>query len=677
MGLRDENKPTVDLGAALQSQGLEFRGRADNGDITVLDSQTGEERTLDFAGIQQEAANQLNGKPENINFEFNRPDNALNVSPVTVPDRARLTTGNERGKINFLKKRFQDVRVTEENGIVVKDKDGVWKAVDPTGIDSFIQDPWEFAKDAVDLLDVAADVAVVGPAIALGSRAGPAGAIGGAAAGQGLVSTARTSLGRFLGTYEATPAEQAADVGMDMLFAAGGAGLAAGARPLVGALGRSLKKIARNAPDAVKNSVAGIAGFFNGTGADNTRTLIESSDEVFSTLKSGLKAGLKRGARKGVDATQEAQQVLGERILNQADQLANKAIQGSRVRYGKGIRDMARDPEAKNIVVNFTKVADDVFKSVEDSGLATIKRKAGKLVLEPQGTEALRGAFKEGVARQEVTKNIKQVENALRVIDRFRGLGTSRGKEAANALISLNQTMNNLGKNINPVDGANTLRIIAELNTVAKNSIGQGLGPRLQQQFGAINQNFGAFSKGVQTARKIKADRLDPEGFLKQALNRSQSISKTEALDQMVQSAGKTGQDLFKQIRITEAAKAYTPFAPKMGLLQTGSAIVPLTVGLSGVPGALGILAASSPRVSGTALGIATKVTSKTLGPVNDTLLRSANFLTRLPKANLDRVMSDPALFNGVVVQPLQNALGEDQETLQLLQDAGVIGNEQ
>lgn len=687
---KSKEKPLIDLNAALQSQGLQFKGRAESGDIIAEDLESGERMELDFNSIKSEAASQMG---EDVEFEFNTPQNPLEVSPLSTKERAQLVAfGNEKGKLSWLKKKYQDVTITEDEGLVVKDKDGVWKSVDPSGLGSIVEDPWELAKDAADLLDIGIDIAAVGAGAAKGATAGAAlgsvipgvgtaaggiaGGIAGAAGGQGLSSTLRTSLGRLLGTYEATPEENVKDVAMDMMFAAGGSGLAAGVRPTAKLFGKAMKKLARTASPAVKKTIAGIGGFLDGTKARRKLTLIENSDEVMSEMKSSLRQGLKEGKRLKVDPILQAEQITSKKIAQKTSELADEAIRGQQLRYQRGVRQILGSDDAKNLKFNLSEISDDIFKNIQDSGLATIERKNGKLFLRPPEGSQISEALKRGTLRQETQTNLNQIQTALRVLDRFKG--NVEGKQAANALISLQQTMNGLKKNIDPIQGKNVIRILAEIDAGVKNKITSKLGPKLGQEFGKVNQTFGSFSEGADLARRIRAGKVDPENFVSKALDRSLNRQETEALDIMVQAAGKKGMTLRQQIEILDSAKAHIPLSPKMGLIQTGSALGPLVGGAEAAMQKAGaVLGISSPRAQAAVLSSKpVRATARTLGGINDTLLRSSNALARLPKQDLDRILSDQSLFNALVVQPLQNAAQEDDQVMQLLNDTGVTSSE-
>jgi hypothetical protein len=71
------------------------------------------------------------------------PSSPINKSPVSEEDRAILTTGNGKGKVNYLRKKFEDVTEDEHGDLLVKDK-GLWHRVDPNQLGDV--DPWEATK---------------------------------------------------------------------------------------------------------------------------------------------------------------------------------------------------------------------------------------------------------------------------------------------------------------------------------------------------------------------------------------------------------------------------------------------------------------------------------------------------------------------------------------------------
>jgi hypothetical protein len=209
------------------------------------------------------------------------PEAPINRSPVDAMDRAKLGIGNAAGGVKFLKSKFEDAKLDRSGNVLVKDK-GLWHRVDPDGWGD--GDAWErtkeIAKDFLDLGDVAIGVAgtVIGAAKGAGTGAvaggaagsvvpgagnlagavggGAAGAIAGAAGGGAIAAGLRTSLGRLVGTYDATPMEQLYDIGVETLLSAGGEAVALGAKPTWQMLKKAVGNVSKDASNFGKENLA-------------------------------------------------------------------------------------------------------------------------------------------------------------------------------------------------------------------------------------------------------------------------------------------------------------------------------------------------------------------------------------------------------------------------------------
>jgi len=618
-------------------------------------------------------------------------NNAINEAPngLGIIERGKLALGNEQGKIDFLRENFEDVALTEEHGLVVKEN-GEWKTVDPHGLSSFINDPLEFARDIADLADIGLSIgavtagatkgAAIGTAIAPGIGTFIGGLIGAGLGGAGSGLT-RTSLGRFVGTYEGTAAEQASDIGLEMILSLGGQGVVAGARPAIGALIKAGKNITGTAPESVKRTIAGVAGFFNGTGTENTLTMMEQGAKVAGRMRAAL-------AKSGRDPS-VAQQLLGEESIDSMVTLGKRAVAGQNIRYAKGIRNIIKDPKAKNLEINMTEVIGDSIKRLDDLGIATIKRskKTGLLELDDITSTRIRELIEAGGDPSvESAKVISKLKDTIQSLDKL-AFGTVKGQTAARSLIKLNKTLNRLVREIDPVKDANLLRLVGEVQVGAKASISRSFAKvGLADEFAAINDKFAAFSLTTNTARKIATEKKNAEAFIRQALTPAKNIQESKALRQMAEMASTKGATLLNDIKLSESARAYMPSAPKIGLLQTGAVVGAIGAVVGGAeaedlsPFAATVLAISSPRLSGVALrhlgrffpGVIGKG-SQILNPVADTGLSQINFFNAQNAKQLERLMKDSALFNSGLLQPLLDAAGQDEQTRQLLQQSGIV----
>lgn len=259
------------------------------GGMPEMDELTGEEIPEPFSGAS--------------------PRTALNKTPLTAFDRFKLSMGNEKGNIEYLSKRFDAVEpISGETGELAVKKDGKWFRVDPKSGD--IRDPWELAKNYInnpgefvgDMADLGPIGIGVGAAAAAGAALGAAPVAAATAAGLGA-ATLRTSLGRVIGTYDATPAEQAWDIAFETLLNAGMTKIGLGVKPTASKIAETLGPLAARfkdtvdelAPDTVKRTAAAVAEspkalfkkVFAGysVGIDNFDTMVQNPTKVSSLMR--------------------------------------------------------------------------------------------------------------------------------------------------------------------------------------------------------------------------------------------------------------------------------------------------------------------------------------------------------------------------------------------------------
>ena len=165
---------------------------------------------------------------------------AINRSPVDAIDRLKLAFGDEEGNMQFLKQRFDAVD-KDENGNLVVQSQGKWHRVDPGSMDNV--DAWTRTTELIgDIADIAPTIGTIGGSLALGAATGGASLVAQAGAfaafGAGTAA-ARTSLGRLVGTYEASTEDQLKEVAFESLLNVGGTVIGAGVRPTVSMISKN------------------------------------------------------------------------------------------------------------------------------------------------------------------------------------------------------------------------------------------------------------------------------------------------------------------------------------------------------------------------------------------------------------------------------------------------------
>jgi hypothetical protein len=322
-----DSKPQFDAAGFFDAHGLTFKGLDKDTGHAIVESETGERGTYDIKGmLKSEGLDH-----ENADITYNSPESPLNESPVGVLDRLKLSLGNTKGAVNYLKTKFDGATVDSSGALVVKDG-GAWKKVDLDGISG--DDGWKVSEVLGDVADLTGDLVVGAGSLlgaTIGGTAGAAaggigavpGAIAGSAAGAGVASGAKAALGRLIGTYDATPEEVVKDIALDTVLGGIGEGVAIGAKTMVGpAIKAGFSKITR-AGEAFQDNAAKLLSAADGqNGPDIFRTAIANSDTVMPMVESYAKQAEKQATLRGAEAVAsglpQSQSVLMKEIAETA-----------------------------------------------------------------------------------------------------------------------------------------------------------------------------------------------------------------------------------------------------------------------------------------------------------------------------------------------------------------------
>lgn len=184
-----EHSPQVNnIKDLVESEDFEVLGRGSKPNtIKVYDKESAQEGEIDLNVYRKQAGLK----------EFNSPDTPLKSSGlVGLDDRLKLSMGNTKGKVDFLKSKagIEDASFNKEGEIVIK-KNGIWEKIEKDGLGS-----GNYASMARELVGDMADVAGFGLVMGgglVGSPLGPKGMALGSMGGEGV----RTALGQLVGTY--------------------------------------------------------------------------------------------------------------------------------------------------------------------------------------------------------------------------------------------------------------------------------------------------------------------------------------------------------------------------------------------------------------------------------------------------------------------------------------------
>lgn len=654
------------------------------------------------------ATDPLTGEEIPLAYSGNTPETAMNRSPLSATDRMKLSFGNEQGNINYLKEKFADAKVmTGPDGKPSKEiavrQGNTWFRVDPKNGD--IADPWEKTKEYIkDAASFAPEALGIGAAIGADIATG-----GGSMAATGAIAGAstaaiRTSLGRLIGTYDATPAEQAWDIGFESLLNAAGGKILGGVKP-------TAKWIARNALDpmaaAFKDVVAGTAVERGATalaglpkdvfkkvfasysvGENNFDTMVENTDAVKSTM-----------SRLSDMAGRDVQGYHDQAIRDQVGYVAK--IAGDTRQTLSSIYGNMRNQLLAKVPADFSVNLEDsvysAYKGALEKGLGVIK--VGKETL--SGPKALDYLAKNGTSKasfsllsqDELKIAIQQgapldqgvgylavdkeahgiLSEFYKNLEAFAGGQNRTGTEGARALLDFKKVATDLAhKSVNSeaAQGINEVRfMINDAKAQIDNSVFQELKKHgVASEFTNLNQTYDKLSTGfapllnAQKRAIASGDTKAYEGLLSTFLARPKpSASARFAVDDAIQAADANGlkalADSLRQqklgIQVTEAAKAFNPIKP--GILKAadvGGGAVGLYALASHNPALLaamvGMKAVSSPQ--GAKMAIAT----------TQSLSKGQQMLSSFTKKQADVFLSsEPAMASfvqGVVQAPLVRA---------------------
>lgn len=585
-----------DAKSLLEQEGYKLTSVVDDGVYNVVGAD-GSEGTLDL----NEMLKAQNIDPKTIEFEVNDPSAPIQVSAVGLLDRAKLSFGNAKGKLNYLKNRFQDVKYNPDQGLVVKNK-GAWQIVDPKGLGE--GDAWdltkELAADVLDLGDVAVGVAgsSAGAAAGLGAASIPGAAAGGAAAG-----AINTSLGRLVGTYDATPEEQLKDIGWEALLNMGGQTIGLGVKAGLNPLKNALKDISKHAVDGSKNIIAETIGRVTGTGSQAALTAIENADDVVKEL--GRASVGKTSADAVVEGLRTAQLADAQRILESAGPALSK-------RFGQLKSSLVENASNMGPV----KVGGLVTESLEDlANVGLLKRtaqnEAGQFtydVMDDAAAVALRNQGKEAAI---LADNVReQIAPLVKQLNTFTKLGEFKGKAAASALMDIKKTLNDV---LRDSVGDSSSPVVKDLAGRVKKAFATRVGEQFEKsgltsEYLATSNVYEQFADAVSQARKLAAREGGAEQFVKKLVSDSSANrSLKDMAGTLADLLGEDGTKTIQNIAIKDAARAFSTWLPKSGLMASGGVTTGVGAALGGVPGALAGAAVSSPKLALSAINYGTK----------------------------------------------------------------------
>lgn len=654
-----------DVSQFLDSQNLELRGASSPGVYKVADT---DGREGEFNAHQYLEA-KAGLKPSQVSLQANTPDAPVDISPASFTDRAKLALGNAKGQVDYLKNKYEDATFNTDQDLVVKDK-GVWHRVDAKFLGN--GNGWdttkEFMGDVADLADVALQTgAQAGAAAATG---GSSALIGGAVAG--AAKAVQTSLGRIVGTYQATPEEQLKDAALDAVLTAGGTKVLNGvANSVWPAITKAFSNLAEKAAPQVKESIASLLSTTSGTKDFNILRAMNRTAPVNQELAANIKAAGPKATFDSIEAAAKDRSVQATTsILSDAQ----KALSRQYVQKVDGfVTSVAPSIKTKGVPEAF----DSFLGGLASAGIATPQVGSSGKLLGYTAASPVKMAKDFAATGMDVhTAKVisRDVQNFISSIQNLKASSTTlSGGNAVKQMLGLKRSLNEFYYNI--VDGNPAMeKLLTPYTSQMKNSILNSFADDTANGVGNIAHVIGGVKgiddfysamkpKVLQANRILDAQRKgNPEG-LEAFVNKlySDPASHMNAKDLITSIAGLKGapaKPLVDRVFDNVAATDFVRLAPK-GSGVNGSIIQGLRTGaVLGATAVAGPIAGAvtagsmSPRAALSAIK-ATKAVANGFG-----LLKN-----NLSKTSVDerfKLLANPQVFGDMMKQVVD--LGNNEQ---------------
>lgn len=663
-----EPKEVFEFDSFLKENGYKLVGMSDSGS-PIVQNAAGEEGIYDLKGLLESEGRQFG----DVDVQYNTSSDPVQQSPVDLITRAKLSFGNTQGNLKYLQKQFDEVKLDENNGLVVK-KDNVWHAVDPNLLGK--GSAWDKTQAIMKSFggfrgnsDLAGDLAELGPeainavttgvGATLGSVMGPLGTVEGAGAGGVASGAIRTSLGRLMGTYEATDAEQLGDIGLEALFSAGGQGIAAGAKPAMSGLVSAAKNVGKWASNGVKEAFAKSIGALTKAGAGPTRVLIDDSAKVGASIT--------KYASKAANVDDAINTVAKDKAMVM-EEFLEKATDTLPEKYGSMLDDLVQTAEAKNFKVDMKSVVDDSFKSVSELGIGTIDNKGNFRFLSPKefGTRASQGANAELLSAEE-QQAIKPLVNAMY---QFSKVGNLSGKQAAIALKGFEKNLNKLSRYAYGKGNPQLEAMVSKVTEGFRNSVAtQFDNAGLSQQYTGLAKLYKDYGDAVKFARKTLNSEKGIETLSNQLVTPAGKQTTSKGLvGTLAELTGSEGQAMLDKFSILHATEKFLPSTPQLGFFQVLGTASAVGAGAPALPTALAVSAASTPRLMARATQGVQAVNPTQVIPYAQ---HGLDFLKQRTPEELKTLLSNDELFQNFIRPIATAALQEETDKETLLRGTG------
>ncbi len=687
---------------------------------------------------------------ENVPTAFSgiSPETAANKGVVSYLDRLKMSFESKGGALSYLQGKvkegaFQDVRpIPDAEGkpsaeLAVLDKDGKWYRVDPKNGD--IADPWSTTKQYVgDLKDIQnqlraegqahmklasewnKDVADVAPAVIGGiagavSSAAIAAPVLAAGAAGAIASGINTSLGRMVGTYQATPQEQVWDTAFETLLNAGLVGVAGGVKPTAAYVAERWPKVA----EMFKNATSAIA--------DSPKSLLKKVFASMSVGENEFDTAVENPFRHAAEmkrlysiAGKNTQAYQDQAIMDQVDEIKGVA-DGTRKMlskiYGAG-KQKVLAKVSDNYQANFDDAIADSYRNALSKNVGKMVTPEGKSLYGVDAVNYLDGkgikgfqVMSQGEMKQLVNSGKAELANDLGYLSTnseahkavssfydemgsFVNANKRQGKEAADNLLNFKRVMSDKAYDIANSEHVQELSGVKALLDDARASVdtsivksmdnaGQGAGQAFQSlnaEYSKLQQGFSPLLQARQRAIATDNDRSyatllnqflakpRPGAPARYIIDDAIDLAKSYKLNDL----SKDLADRKLSIQVLESAKKFNP------LKDSGSKAMDQAKNLASL-GAVGLgIQHGSPTLVALGVGmkaLETPAAAKLGVALSQGLFKGKQLLSSMPKSEVVKLLSDPvattSFINSSISGPLFRAQTEQELQSQIQQGQG------
>lgn len=474
-----------DLGGFMKSEGMSYVGQSDL-DLPIYRDKEGTEHEVHPGEFLPSL-----GIPTSAKLTYNTPDAPSQDIPeilkkvaaenelmydsmgamgmiskaldkTGISSRAALGVGNVPGGTMYLKGLgAEDVKYDAKKGFTVLEN-GVWKAVDPEGLGqgSPLEKTQELIRDIADNPGLLINGALQGTAAAVTGGMSLAGQVGAAGVIGGISETIRSSLGRAVGTYAATPEQQLSDLGHEVVLNAAGTGFVLGG--LKGAKSQPVQyllekagSVWKGAAEGSKQAAAGLWSLMTRKPAQDFMKYANQPDEVVGALKNAMavKGRFNVAAIKDYLAGQNVEQIKnlaksGREVLSSvwksgSDDIARIAEDGFEASGDEAILPLTRalKNNGLGVFVDPLKPGAPVTEEVLESFISKHGRLPSRFQFVPHSEDQLISTLKKGQGT-ELSDFLASNDEARAMMVKFMGkLNKLHGGELQTGKAGLNQLL--------------------------------------------------------------------------------------------------------------------------------------------------------------------------------------------------------------------------------------------